>query len=57
MAISLALLGCGFRSLSALFCAISWYAYIKMPDLEERKKSIQHSQILTINVNNNPIDS
>jgi hypothetical protein len=47
MAISLALLGCGFRSLSALFCAISWYAYIKMPDIEERKKSKQHSQIRT----------
>jgi hypothetical protein len=52
MAISLALLGCGFRSLSALFCAISWYAYIKMPDIQERKKSNQHSQILT-----NPPDS
>ncbi|CAF0734285.1 unnamed protein product [Adineta steineri] len=50
MAISLALLGCGFRSLSALFCAISWYAYIKMPDLQERRKSSQHhSQILTPN--------
>lgn len=39
MAISLALLGCGFRSLSALFCAISWLAYIKMPDTQERRKS------------------
>ena len=39
MAISLALLGCGFRSLSALFCAISWYAYIKHPDLEEKNKT------------------
>jgi len=39
MAISLALLGWGFRSLSALFCAISWYAYIKQPDLEEKNKS------------------
>ncbi|CAF3217327.1 unnamed protein product [Rotaria socialis] len=50
MAISLALLGCGFRSLSALFCAISWYAYIKKPDVEEKKKSIeQHSEVLAIN--------
>jgi len=57
MAISLALLGCGFRSLSALFCAISWYAYIKMPDIQERKKSIeQHSQMLTSCVTN-PVDS
>ncbi|UJR31627.1 hypothetical protein I4U23_019109 [Adineta vaga] len=51
MAISLALLGCGFRSLSALFCAISWYAYIKKPDIQEQKKSSrQHSQILTPNI-------
>ncbi|CAF1631180.1 unnamed protein product [Adineta ricciae] len=47
MAISLALLGCGFRSLSALFCAISWYAYIRKPDLQEKKRtSRQHSQSL-----------
>ncbi|CAF4946202.1 unnamed protein product [Rotaria sp. Silwood1] len=53
MAISLALLGCGFRSLSALFCAISWYAYIKKPDIEERKKSNeQNSEILTVNIVN-----
>ncbi|CAF0922566.1 unnamed protein product [Rotaria sordida] len=51
MAISLALLGCGFRSLSALFCAISWYAYIKTPDIEERKKSNeQHSEIIAVNI-------
>lgn len=35
MAISLALLGFGFRSLSAVFCGISWYAYRKK-DEEKR---------------------
>ena len=39
MAISLALLGFGFRSLSALFCGISWYAYSKLSDKKEEKKS------------------
>ncbi|CAF1169312.1 unnamed protein product [Adineta steineri] len=38
MAISLALLGFGFRSLSALFCGISWYAYSKTSDKKEEKK-------------------
>ena len=57
MAVSLALLGCGFRSLSALFCAISWYAYIRKPDLQERKNSHdQHSQTLARTVNN-PVNS
>lgn len=50
MAISLALLGCIFRTLSALFCAISWLAYIKTPDMQEKKtKSQRTSQILTTN--------
>ncbi len=39
MAVSLALLGFGFRSLSALFCGISWYAYSKMSDKKEENKS------------------
>ncbi|CAF1153423.1 unnamed protein product [Rotaria sp. Silwood1] len=39
MAISLALLGFGFRSLSALFCGISWHAYVKMLDKTEKNKS------------------
>ena len=38
MAISLALLGFGFRSLSALFCAVSWYAYRKKGDEEEEEE-------------------
>jgi hypothetical protein len=49
MAVSLAALGCGFRSLSALFCALSWYAYIRTPDNEEKKKKKkklpEHSQM------------
>jgi hypothetical protein len=38
MAISLALLGFGFRSLSAIFCGISWYAYSKKEDEERRRR-------------------
>ena len=47
MAISLALLGFGFRSLSALCCGISWYAY---SDTNEVKKSNQSSQIITTTI-------
>ncbi|CAF5215892.1 unnamed protein product, partial [Rotaria magnacalcarata] len=51
MAISLALLGFGFRSLSAMLCGISWYAYSKTSDSEseERKsKIIKTTTISTI---------
>ncbi|CAF3587020.1 unnamed protein product [Rotaria socialis] len=51
MAISLALLGFGFRSLSAMLCGISWYAYTKTSDSknEERKsKTIKTTTISTI---------
>ncbi|CAF1371214.1 unnamed protein product [Rotaria sordida] len=43
MAISLALLGFGFRSLSALLCGLSWYSYSKMSDKKQENKS----QIIT----------
>ncbi|CAF0752480.1 unnamed protein product [Didymodactylos carnosus] len=39
MAISLALLGFGFRSISALCCAISWYAYKKYPDIQQQSEN------------------
>lgn len=52
MAISLALLGCGFRSLSALFCAVSWYGYIRKPDIEEQQNSHSLRQIQSDPVNN-----
>ncbi len=48
MAISLALLGFGFRSLSALFCGISWYAYSKMSDKKEAEEN--QSEILTTTI-------
>lgn len=47
LAISLAILGWGFRSLSAFFCAIAWLAYIKTPDEQERRKD-SHSQVQTM---------
>ncbi|CAF0884064.1 unnamed protein product [Didymodactylos carnosus] len=47
MAISLALLGFGFRSISALCCAISWYAYKKHPDTQSQQQK-QNNNLNTI---------
>lgn len=53
MAVSLAILGWSFRSLSALFCAISWYAYIKTPD--EQEKSKEHAPVVPTHTNEETI--
>jgi hypothetical protein len=45
MAVSLALLGFGFRSLSALFCGISWYAYRQTS--ERKKDEEKNSQTIS----------
>ena len=48
MAISLALLGFGFRSLSAIFCGVSWYAYSKKEEEEEQRPPVITTAISTI---------
>jgi len=48
MAISLALLGFGFRSLSAIFCGISWLSYRQLSEPKQEQHETSTARISSI---------